>query len=304
MQDTPWLAYQEWELWYDGKYDDFKKAYEEISWKSWEEWRRMITIKWQDAVKALLQVSPWTSEEEAKNYFNTALQSAEYKKKVSPEFFRKIIGEYLWKKWDKHRIFFLIDEVWQYIGWSSDLILNLQTVTEELTSLKWKAWIVVTSQEAIDQVTHLKWQNENDFSKIRWRFATTLNLSSSNADEVIRKRLLDKRDEVKDDLIKEYNKYQQDLLNTIEFKETSAFSNGSYTSEWEFVSLYPLLPYQSFLTAHALELVGKRWQAGSNLSRWERSLLSIFQKAIIKRKEDEIWSLLPFDVVYDAILKW
>ena len=52
-----------------------------------------------------------------------------------------------------HRIVFLVDEVGQFIGTDTHLMLNLQTITEELgTVCKGRAWVVVTSQEDIDAV--------------------------------------------------------------------------------------------------------------------------------------------------------
>ena len=51
----------------------------------------------------------------------------------------------------------------------------------------------------------------NDFSKIQGRFRTRLSLSSANVDEVIQKRLLFKRGEVRADLKTEYAR-QGDIL--------------------------------------------------------------------------------------------
>lgn len=46
---------------------------------------------------------------------------------------------------------FLVDEVGQYIGDDSKLMLNMQTVTEELgKECNGKAWVIVTSQQDID----------------------------------------------------------------------------------------------------------------------------------------------------------
>ena len=78
-----------------------------------------------------------------------------------------------------------MDEIGQYIGDNSGLMLNLQTVVEELGSkCLGKVWVIVTSQEDIDSVTHVK---GNDFSKIQGRFNTRLSLSSASVDEVIKR---------------------------------------------------------------------------------------------------------------------
>ena len=45
----------------------------------------------------------------------------------------------------------------------------------------------------MDEVTGNFHKHERDFSKIQGRFNTLISMSSANADEVIRKRLLDKK---------------------------------------------------------------------------------------------------------------
>ena len=72
---------------------------------------------------------------------------------LTVENFCKWTKEYLDSKGPEHRLIFLVDEVGQFIGTDTHLMLNLQTITEELgTICKGRAWVVVTSQEDIDAV--------------------------------------------------------------------------------------------------------------------------------------------------------
>ena len=96
-------------------------------------------------------------------------------------------------------------------------MLNLQTVTEDLGSAcKGKAWVIVTSQQDIDSVTKTK---GNDFSKIQGRFDTRLSLSSANADEVIRKRILEKNETGAQSLRVLYEAKGTSIKNKIEFND-------------------------------------------------------------------------------------
>ena len=106
--------------------------------------------------------------------------------------------EYLDSKGPQHRLVFLVDEVGQFIGTDSHLMLNLQTITEELgTICRRRAWVVVTSQEDMDTVLgDMSKTKKQDFSKIQGRFFPPLSLSSANVDEVIQSRLLAKRPDV------------------------------------------------------------------------------------------------------------
>ena len=88
---------------------------------------------------------------------------------------------YLDSKGPNHRIMFLVDEVGQFIGSDTHLMLNLQTITEQLgTICDGRAWVVVTSQEDLDSVLgDLTKAKQQDFSKIQGRFKTRLSLSSA-----------------------------------------------------------------------------------------------------------------------------
>lgn len=83
---------------------------------------------------------------------------------------------------------FCVDEVGQYIGDDSNMMLDLQTLEHDLAvQCHGKAWILVTAQEAIDKIQAI---NNVDFSKIQGRFDTRLSLSSSDVAEVVKKRIL------------------------------------------------------------------------------------------------------------------
>ena len=63
---------------------------------------------------------------------------------ISIEKFAKLVKDYCESKGNNHHIVFLVDEMGQYIGDDSKLMLNLQTVTEDLgIYCEGKAWIIV-----------------------------------------------------------------------------------------------------------------------------------------------------------------
>lgn len=139
------------------------------------------------------------SETAARNWFN-----GEEEIELSIEQLVKEIKEYVERKGKDNRLLFMIDEVGQYIGSDSDLMLNLQTIVEEIgTQCGGRVWVMVTSQEAIDSITKI---SGNDFSKIQGRFNTRLSLSSSSVDEVIKKRILAKTETAEQLLRQQYEK--------------------------------------------------------------------------------------------------
>ena len=182
---NPHIADLERKLSYDGQYDDFKERFEEVNGTSWVEARNEFDYSQDDVVDVLVDMGIM-SEEAARNWCEKAFTTYE----ISIEDFSKMVKRYIDRKGKNHHVVFLVDEIGQYIGDNSRLMLNLQTVTEDLgTACQGKAWIVVTSQQDIDSVIKVK---GNDFSKIMGRFDTRLSLSSANVDEVIRRRILEK----------------------------------------------------------------------------------------------------------------
>ena len=89
-------------------------------------------------------------------------------------------------------ILFMVDEVGQFIGKNTQMMLKLQTITENLWVIcGGRAWVIVTSQADINAaIGGMSSRDGQDFSKIQGRFSTRLQLSSSNTSEVIQKRLL------------------------------------------------------------------------------------------------------------------
>ena len=186
-----WIAEFEEDMQDKGLYDAFKDEIKRISGKSWEDIRDSYSFEQDDIIEALTNCG-YQSREASVRMFES--DGANYHLDVDK--FAKKVDKYCRSRGDDHQIIFLVDEIGQYIGEDSDLILNLQTVVEELgTKLRGKAWMIVTSQADIDTVT-----KENvkgyDFSKIQARFDTRLSLSSANVDEVIKREYCLKRNSI------------------------------------------------------------------------------------------------------------
>ncbi len=181
----PFLADLERNLSEQGRYDEFKEKFKASFGVEWKEARNDFDFIQDDIVEVLANMN-FMSEEAARNWCTRAANDYS----ISIERFADLVKKYIDSKGNSQHVVFLVDEIGQYIGDNSRLMLNLQTVTEDLgTACQGKAWIVVTSQQDIDSITKTK---GNDFSKIQGRFDTRLSLSSANVDEVIRERVLKK----------------------------------------------------------------------------------------------------------------
>ncbi|MBU3173713.1 BREX system P-loop protein BrxC [Clostridium estertheticum] len=288
----PLLADLERQLSEKGRYEEFKKLFEEEFGKTWEGSRHKFDFI-QDSIVHVLDEMEFMSEAAARNWCEKATEPYN----ISIENFAKMVKEYLDSKGRNHHIVFLADEIGQYIGEDSKLMLNLQTVTEDLgTACQGKVWIVVTSQQDIDSITKIK---GNDFSKIQGRFDTRLSLSSANVDEVIKKRILDKTTTAKQTLRLLYEQKSTIIKNLIVFND--GVEKKLYTDENDFADVYPFVPYQFNLLASVLTSIRTHGASGKHLSEGERSMLALFKESAMKLMNNQHGAMIPFNVFYDAL---
>ncbi len=289
----PWIADLERQMVKDGVYGDFKKTFEEIAGREWEDAREDFYYE-EDAIVEALSKSTKMSAQAARNWY----EKAEENYSLSVEKFARRVREYIEEKGKNHHVIFLVDEMGQYIGDNSQLMLNLQTIAEDLgTECGGKAWVIVTSQQDIDSITKVK---GDDFSKIQGRFDTRLVLSSANVDEVIRKRILQKNDVAKDTLELLYERKEAILKNLITFSADTP-EKKVYSDSQDFVECYPFIPYQFNLLQQVLTSIRIHGASGKHLAEGERSMISSFQESAIKYMEHEVGVLIPFSAFYDTI---
>ena len=76
--------------------------------------------------------------------------------------------EYVDGKGKDFRLLFMVDEVGQYIGDDGDLMINLQSLVEEIgIRCHGKVWVMVTSQEAIDSVVPVSYTHLDVYKRQR-----------------------------------------------------------------------------------------------------------------------------------------
>ncbi len=288
----PFLADMERKLTEEGQYNEFKRKFEEVYGEAWEDSRQDFDFIQDDVVEVLTRMD-FMSEAAARNWCEKAAEPYQ----ISIEDFAKRVKAYIDRKGNNHHVVFLVDEIGQYIGEDSKLMLNLQTVTEELgKECMGKAWVIVTSQQDIDSVTKVK---GNDFSKIQGRFDTRLSLSSANVDEVIKKRILEKKETPAQTLRLLYGQKTTIIKNLITFND--GVEKKLYADENDFACVYPFVPYQFNLLASVLTSIRTHGASGKHLSEGERSMLAMFKESAMEYKECEVGTIIPFYAFYDAL---
>ncbi len=296
--DHPHIAHMERYLDKRKQLEDFKREYRTLTGEQWEDRRVDWQFNQDEIVKSLTKVLG-QSEESCHRW----IDHAETDFSLTVENFAKWVKEYLDAKGPSHRLFFFVDEIGQFIGSDGHLMLSLQTIVENLgVACAGRAWVVVTSQEDIDTVLgSLSNARTNDFSKIQGRFRTRISLSSSNTDEVIQRRLLEKRDECIAVLKKLYTPNADILKNQLTFTSDTGMTLPSYNNPDEFVSNYPFVPYQFKLIQKVFETIRRAGATGLHLSRGERSMLDAFQFAAQQAASKDAGILVPLYWFYPSI---
>lgn len=293
--DVFWIAELEEHLQDKGLYDAFKEEVLKLSDNTWEEKRESYAFINDDIIEALTNCG-FQSRDESVRLFESDGRNYH----LDVEKFAKKVGKYCRSKGEDHQVIFLIDEIGQYIGEDSELMLNLQTVVEELgTKLMGKAWVIVTSQADIDTVTKDKVKG-NDFSKIQARFDTRLSLSSANVDEVIKKRILLKKEEHSEMLASFYTDKKTILKNLISFSRGSA-EMKNFKDEEGFAGVYPFVPYQINLLQKVFDKIRQTGFTGKHLARGERSMLNAFKEAAMEYGDSSVGVLIPFHSFYNTV---
>lgn len=288
----PHVADLERRLAQEAKYEDFKNKFQEINGASWNDERYAIDFVQDDIVDSLSGIG-FMSEDAARNWCEKATEPYQF----SIERFAELVKKYIDEKGDNHHVVFLVDEIGQYIGDDSKLMLNLQTVTENLgTECRGKVWIIVTSQQDIDSITKTK---GNDFSKIQGRFDTRLSLSSANADEVIRKRILEKNETGSETLSLLYDEKATVIKNLIVFND--GIEKKLYSDRENFAAVYPFIPYQFNLLGSVLTAIRTYGASGKHLADGERSLLALFKESAVRIMSREPGALVPFNMFYEPL---
>ena len=275
-----------------GKTEEFRRVFQEKNGGAWTESRDAYAF-FEDDVVSTLQEVLGMSKEAASNWFNGSETVETSIAQLVSE-----IKEYVDDKPANFRLLFMIDEVGQYVGGDTDLLLNLQSLVEKIGSkCNGKVWVVCTGQEAIDEIIKAR---ENEFSRIQARFKTRLSLSSSSADEVIQKRILLKTESAEKELEEIYTENDSVLRNLFSFTDAILDIKG-YGGPGEFAKNYPFVPYQFILMQKVFSEIRKHGNVGTHMSGGERSMLSGFQEAAQKIENKDEYALAPLYLFYDTV---
>ncbi|MDX9712579.1 MAG: BREX system P-loop protein BrxC [Ignavibacteriaceae bacterium] len=209
--------------------------------------------------------------------------------------------EYLATKPDNYRLIFLVDEISQYIGTNTNLLLNLQTIIEEIGSkCDNKIWLTCTAQQTLEDLVGGTQNGNEDFGKILGRFETRISLESQNTTYITQKRLLDKNSDGMKVLSDFYKKNKEEIENQFIFDHDRY---RSFENRDEFVLSYPFIPYQFKLISDVFENFANLGYVIKEVKDNERSILGITHFTSKLYKDVEVGTFVTFDSFFNDQLK-
>ena len=288
------------ERYYDnkGQYELLKSEYQKRHGESWEDARKSILLKLQKLAEVVADIEGIDKATAEKN-----LRAQINGFKMDIDGFVTIIKEHLAKQPAGSRFIFFVDEVGQFIGKDVHRMLSLQTIAEGLTDkTDGRSFIVVTSQMDMESTLgDLNTQQSNDFSRIQGRFTTRIFLTSANADEVIQRRLLEKKEDANKQLCLEYEKQKNIIRSLFNFGDQSQFRNN-YKSDEQYAICFPFVDYQfNLLQASIIELSKNNAFSGKQQSVGERSMLTITQDVAKLYKDKDLNQIVQFCDMYEGL---
>ncbi|MBC8551961.1 MAG: BREX system P-loop protein BrxC [Candidatus Brocadiales bacterium] len=228
-------GYMEFDLYIDGKYDEFKKITKRLEGKAWDDLKKSN----RQVAKVMRKVFSEMGYSEA-DYTDTYQVYSSAIDDFSASKFKAELEKYLKYKPEKTLVF-VFDEASEAISQKKFTLLDLEGISEALSSISNKVWTIAIAQEKLDDVINNANVNRSYLTKVTDRFKTKIHLESTEVDVIIRSRLLHKKDTYLKQLEDYYKKNEGLVSDATNLK--SAFPTKTTSAE-EFATYYPFHKYQ------------------------------------------------------------
>jgi hypothetical protein len=168
--------------------------------KDWDELRRNV-IAYAGAIKTIFLASG-KNESDYTSILETLRRDID---QFSSSRLREEVNNYIKLRKDES-IVFLFDEASEAISQGKFTLLDLEGLSESLSSLGGRVWTIAIAQEKLDDVINNSNVNVAQLTKVTDRFKTKIHLEATEVDIIIRSRLLKKTDSAVEALKEHYAK--------------------------------------------------------------------------------------------------
>lgn len=280
-----------------GKYEEFKKEIEVELGFNWDlDAADVAAVQLQSVLEIAKKLCP---EIDLVSLHNKLSNPDNFKVGIAATLIPELQA-FLKDKDKDYKLLFLVDEVSQYIGANSEILLNFQNIIERISEdCNNQVWIACTAQQTLEEVsTGIDGVQDvqDEFGKILGRFDTRISLQSSDASYITQRRVLEKNSDGIKELSKMYSKNKDYIQN--QFKINHDLYKG-YRTEDEFFTAYPFIPYQFKLIANVFEAFQQLQFVIKQVKDNERSILGITHFTAKEHADDQVGGFIPFDAFYN-----
>ena len=228
-------GYMEFDLFIDGKLDEFKGKAKSLEGQEWDELKTSNRL----VARVMRKVFAEMGYSEA-DYADTQKVYSSAIEDFSASKFKAELEKYLKARPDETLVF-VFDEASEAISQKKFTLLDLEGISEALSSISNKVWTIAIAQEKLDDVINNANVNRSQLTKVTDRFKTKVHLESTEVDVIIRSRLLHKTDAGHKQLA-DYHKKNEGLVSDATNLKSS-FPTKTADAD-EFATYYPFHKYQ------------------------------------------------------------
>ena len=228
-------GYMEFDLFIDGKLDEFKAKAKSLEGQNWDE----LKTSNRQVAKIMRKVFAEMGYSEA-DYADTLEIYSSAIEDFSASKFKTELEKYLKSRSDETLVF-VFDEASEAISQKKFTLLDLEGISEALSSISNKVWTIAIAQEKLDDVINNAKVNRSQLIKVTDRFKTKVHLESTEVDVIIRSRLLHKTEAGHQQLV-DYHKKNEGLISDATNLKSS-FPTKTADAD-EFATYYPFHKYQ------------------------------------------------------------
>jgi hypothetical protein len=228
-------GYMEFDLFIDGKLDEFKSKAQSIEGLDWDQ----LKTSNRQIARVMRRVFSEMGYSEA-DYADTQKVYSSAIEDFSASKFKAELEKYL-KYRPEETLVFVFDEASEAISQKKFTLLDLEGISEALSSISNKVWTIAIAQEKLDDVINNANVSRSQLTKVTDRFKTKIHLESTEVDVIIRSRLLRKTESGYQQLVNYHKKNEGLVSDATNLK--SSFPTKTANAE-EFAAYYPFHKYQ------------------------------------------------------------
>lgn len=228
-------GYMEFDLFIDGKLGEFKSKAKSLEGQDWDQ----LKTSNRKVARVMRKVFAEMGYSEAE-YTDTQKIYSSAIENFSANKFKAELEKYL-KYRPEETLVFVFDEASEAISQKKFTLLDLEGISEALSSIANKVWTIAIAQEKIDDVINNANVNRSQLTKVTDRFKTKIHLESTEVDVIIRSRLLQKTEAGHQHILDYYKKNEGLVSDATNLK--SSFPTKTMDAN-EFAIYYPFHKYQ------------------------------------------------------------